>query len=100
MIQKGAAVSRMEEIVAERVLLRQLAFRQVRRVDVAEDEARIVTPGNELVEVPVLRFKHAIIHLQLLVVEAVHDIASFTIGRNVSREVVGNTRKRHYLVWI
>ena len=80
----------MEEIVAKGVLLRKLAFRQVCRIDVAEDESRIVAPGDEFVQVAVLRFEQAIINLQLLVIKSVHDVTCDGIGRDVSREVVGN----------
>ena len=94
MIQERAAVGRVKEFVAQRVLLRELAFRQVCRVDVAEDEARVVAPGDELVEVAVLRFQKAVIDLQLLVIETVHDVTSESIGSNVSCEVVGYQRQR------
>src|SRR4030095_8252779 len=50
-IEERTAVRRVEKIVAECELLRQLAFRQIRRIEIGKDEAGIIAPGHELAEI-------------------------------------------------
>jgi hypothetical protein len=54
MIQERSAEGGMEEVVTHGVLLRQFAFRQVGRVEVAHHQPGIVAPGNESIHFPVI----------------------------------------------
>src|SRR5437879_6297535 len=63
-VEEGAAVRGVEEVVAERVLLGQFAFRQVGGVDVAQDQPGVVTPGHKLVHRPNPWFKQPVINLK------------------------------------
>src|SRR5262249_59121017 len=65
-IEERTAVSRVKKIIAKCVLLGELTLRQIGRVDVAENEARIVAPSHELVEIAELRLEHAVVDLQFV----------------------------------
>ena len=79
-IQKRAAEGRMKKMVAERVLLRQLSLGQIGRVVVAHRQAGGIGPGDEAVHLPA-------VDLQLLVIEAVDQIAGSILGPNEFRQI-------------
>src|SRR5262249_45166730 len=66
-VEERAAEGGVEEVVVEGVLLGQLALGEVGGVDVAEDQAAVVAPGDELVV-------GAAVDLLLFGVEAVDHI--------------------------
>src|ERR1700730_17104239 len=84
----------MEEVVAKSVALRELAFRQVGRIDIAKDEARVVAPRDELVEIAQFRLELPVVDLQLLVIETVNDVAGFRVRRDIVCKIVGTQRER------
>jgi len=98
MIKERAAVSRVKEIVAKRVLLRELAFRHAGRIEITEDEAGVVAPRYKLVEVAELRLERRVVDLQLLMIKAMHDVASFRVCADVIGEVVRNEGQRDVVV--
>src|SRR5437773_5400551 len=69
MIQERATERGVKKVVTQRVLLRELAFRQVGRVEVAHDQTGIVTPGDKPIH-------FAVIDLRLLMPVAVDDVTS------------------------
>src|SRR5262249_17858124 len=71
-------------------VLRELALRQQGGIEVAQDQARVVAPRDKLIQVALLRLQDTGINLELLVIEAMDDIARFRVRRDVPGEVIGN----------
>src|SRR5262249_26234563 len=93
MVEKRTSVGGVAELVAKRVLLRKQALGKARRIEVAQDQARVIAPRHELVQVAELRLQSSVIDLKLLVVEAMNDVARLRIRRDVVAEVVRNQRQ-------
>ena len=77
----------MEKIVADRVLLRERAFRQIRRVHVGKDEPRVVAPSHKLRQIVFLCLEHAVIDLQLLGIKSVNDVSGLHVCTDVVSEI-------------
>src|SRR6266481_1472353 len=98
MVEERTAVSRVEEIIANDVLLREFSLRQVGCIEVAQDQAGIVTPGDEFIHGTRLWFKHPVVDLELLVVEAVNDVAGRVRRGRISCQIIWNQRQSRLAV--
>jgi hypothetical protein len=82
----------VEEIIAERKLLRELALRQVCRIDIGKNETGIVAPGHKLAEIVLLCLERAIIDLQLLGIKPMNYVS----GLDVRVDVVGKIERKRW----
>ena len=93
MVQHRPAKGRMEEMVAERVLLGQQSFRQIRRVAIAQHKAAVVAPAHEFVHAAGARLQQTIVDLHLFLIEAMDQVFGRAVGRHIRREVIGPCRQ-------